>query len=159
DRLRGLLRGSDVAARLGDDELVVLCRGVGDPLEASGIATRALDAFKAPFFVGEADPVRVGVSVGVALCGDASTSGTELRRDAGLALLEAKRLGRGRVEIAEPRLRDEVAHRTRIAREVAAAIGEDRLVLHYQPVIDLLDGSVRGYEALVRLRSADGSLI
>ena len=96
-RLVSLLRDTDAVFRVGGDEFVVVCRDISDETStdaAAQIASRIVDRLGAPFRVDD-ELVTVGASVGVALR-TAEENATELLRRADLALLSAKRDGKGR---------------------------------------------------------------
>jgi diguanylate cyclase (GGDEF)-like protein len=97
-RLVGATRAHDLVSRFGGDEFLVLCRG-----DATAVAARIHDQLSQPYEI-DGHTLRVGVSIGLAtLEGDADSAET-LIHHADLALYEAKRGGRGRIERFEPRL-------------------------------------------------------
>src|SRR3546814_13387192 len=65
-------------------------------------------------------------------------------------MYRAKSRGRARYELFDDEMRDWASERLRIESELRHAIAHDELVLHYQPVMSLADGSMIGVEALVR---------
>jgi len=67
-----------------------------------------------------------------------------------VAVYRAKTTGRGRTEVFDSALRDELRRQAELEDVIAVAISHDELVLHYQPIVDLTTGDVDGYEALVR---------
>jgi diguanylate cyclase (GGDEF)-like protein len=87
-RLTGAVRPGDTVARMGGDEFVVLCSGAGTPEVAQDVARRVTAAFTTPVRTSVGGH-RVGVSVGVAVCGDADDPETVLIA-ADAAMYEAK---------------------------------------------------------------------
>ncbi len=160
ERLRGCVREGDVVGRLGGDEFVVLVPGVVDEAELVRLGERLVAAVRRPVEVG-ADratgaagrAVRVGASVGVALAraGSRGPEGAEvLLAEADSAVYRAKSRGRGRVEVFDDALRAELAARSDLQHALREGLRRGELTLHYQPVVDLADGSLTGYEALAR---------
>ncbi|HYH25387.1 MAG TPA: EAL domain-containing protein [Blastococcus sp.] len=153
DQLRRGARAQDLVARLGGDEFALLVPG--GPDEATGLAERlvvALDrSYRAPS-PGDhgAGPVfTVSGSIGVAgLDGAADVSDTV--RQADLALRAAKAAGKGCVRSSGEALDAAIGRRTRLARDLPAAIRDGHLRVHYQPVVGVHDRRVLGLEALVR---------
>jgi EAL domain-containing protein (putative c-di-GMP-specific phosphodiesterase class I) len=93
--------------------------------------------------------VRLGVSVGVAVARD--DSGAEsLLRCADMAMYRAKAFGKSRVEFFDPAMQQQSEHRMRLEDELRRALDEESLSLHVQPVVDLANGRIDGFEALLR---------
>jgi diguanylate cyclase (GGDEF)-like protein len=158
-RLRRELRAGDTAARLGGDEFVVLLDPVDSAPAAVEAGRRIIAAVSRPIRIGERTEAAVGASIGVAFNDDRGTDADALLHEADTAAYRAKAGGRGRVEVFSPALVAELDRRTEIAAALAGAIEHDELVVHYQPIIDLRDGEVEGYEALVRWnRPGEGML-
>ncbi|MFD2090697.1 putative bifunctional diguanylate cyclase/phosphodiesterase [Blastococcus deserti] len=164
-RLMAGTRAEDTVGRLGGDEFVVLCRDC-DADGAELLARRFQTAFAAPFGVaGRA--LRLSASIGIAAAapgGSTALRSTDLRstdlvRDADLAMYAAKAAGRNRVRVFSPDLRHAVQQRVRLAAELAEAIDDGQLVLHYQPVLHLPSGQVAGAEALVRWRHPERGMV
>ena len=72
DRLPAAVRPGDLVARLGGDEFALLLDGLTDPAVATGLAQRVVSAFAEPMTIGD-NRIRIGASIGVALCKDDST--------------------------------------------------------------------------------------
>ena len=140
------------AARLGVDEFVVLLeavQGLDVGALAEGVARRLVDALSKPYTIG-AVPVHSSVSVGV-LVGDGSAIEAEaVLQDASFAMREAKRSGGARHCFFEPSMKQRARERAGLESELRLAIQEGELFVVYQPITHLGDGSVAGFEALVR---------
>jgi diguanylate cyclase (GGDEF)-like protein/PAS domain S-box-containing protein len=148
ERLGAGLRPGDLAARLGGDEFTVLLQDVPKPEDAESLAERLTRAFNRPFTLAEG-PVVTGASIGIATT-EESHSAEELLRNADLALYAAKADGKRRWRRYEPGLHDTAVERTMMRESLAKAIADRSVTLHYQPVVELGDGRVSGFEALAR---------
>ena len=152
-RLRAVVRLDDTVSRLGGDEFAVLVEQADSgPEEAVATAERVLGALAVPFML-ERQAVRVSGSVGIAV-GHAGASSDSLIGDADIAMYAAKMAGRGRSVVFDAGMRAAAVAARELEQELqgALAAGEFRLV--YQPVVDLADDSVTGFEALLRWNSA-----
>ncbi|MEV6303311.1 GGDEF domain-containing protein [Actinoplanes sp. NPDC051861] len=94
-RLTGLLRRTDTVARLGGDEFVVLIDGLATPDAYKSVCDAIHQAVGEPVAI-EGGPVRVGVSIGVAISGDGTVDSDHLLREADAAMYRAKSASRGR---------------------------------------------------------------
>jgi diguanylate cyclase (GGDEF)-like protein len=157
DRLRGCVRESDTAARMGGDEFAVILEDLGNPFEAEVVSRRILAAMAAPVRLGDAE-VSSGVSIGICHSGREGETAETMVRDADFAMYRAKSLGKGRAEVFRGSLRAAAAQRDETERQLRASIERGDLRLRWQPIIALDTGSVTAVEALVRWRSADGRL-
>lgn len=148
ERLSGCLRIRDTAARLGGDEFVVLLENMRSPAEASYAADRILAAVSRPLMV-EDRVVMVRASVGIAT-GHGTERPGDLLRNADLAMYHAKRDGGGQCRNYAEGMHAEAVARLEAKADLERAINSQRLIIHYQPVVDLLTGTTLGVEALVR---------
>jgi diguanylate cyclase (GGDEF)-like protein len=152
-RMKDQVRAGDVVARLGGDEFVVLLEPLDQQASAIEVANRLIDTIAQPITLTGGRQVRVGASIGVAVNQDAVTEADILMQEADIAVYRAKHAGRGRVEIFDSDLRAEVAERTQLKADLAAALNEDsssQLSLQYRPLIDLTFETVHGYAAVLR---------
>jgi diguanylate cyclase (GGDEF)-like protein len=155
-RLREHLRGADMLARLGGDEFAVLLGDAGQQ-EATNVALKLRAALDDPFAI-EGIVLHSSVSVGIALFpGDGRDLSTLLRK-ADIAMYKAKAPGDGVHCYGRGDYTDGAA-RLQMLEELRTAIATDRLVLHYQPKIDLDTGDVHAVEALVRWDHASRGLL
>jgi len=154
-RLCGALRVGDTVARLGGDEFAALLPGAGED-GARAVAQTIMEALDAPFVV-EAQGLRVGGSIGIALAPAHGMDADALLRRADVAMYAAKRAG-GAV-LYDPARDAHGPLRLSIMNDLRQAIAADGLILYYQPKVDLASGRVSGVEALVRWPHAAHGLI
>jgi diguanylate cyclase (GGDEF)-like protein/PAS domain S-box-containing protein len=145
-RLRSSLRGSDMVARFGGDEFVILCDRRTDLETISG---RLLAAFTEPFWL-RGEPYYLSASVGVAAPDGPVASPGELVRDADTAMYRAKELGRGRVYVFDETARAGALARVHTEHLLRAALEHDQFRLLYQPIVDARTREVASVEALLR---------
>ena len=155
-RLGAALRPGDTVARIGGDEFVVLTPELTEP----GCATTVSDRLMAELgtTADGSSPLiaaSIGVTTSVAGRGDAEL----LLREADRSMYDAKSLGGTCVVVFDPEL-DVLADRRADAQGLLqAALDERRLTAHFQPIIDLPDGRVAGYEALARVLAVGGEVV
>ena len=148
-RLDAAVEPSGLAARFGGDEFVVLLHGPTDTTAATSVGERILDALSGSVEVGD-DETFVSASIGVAVADGPPVSASDLIRDADLAMYQAKRRGRRRVEVFDTDLRSRVQARHELDTELRKALDRRTLDVFYQPVVDIRSGSYVGVEALLR---------
>jgi len=159
DRLLECVRDEDVVARLGGDEFGVIIRVAGDRETRLRVATataqRMVEAVNTSASIG-AVQVRIGASIGIAICDDLSDATPEtLVRAADVAMYAAKDSGRGTVKVFEPGM-DEKARRTAaLTARLPIAIAGGEIVPHFQPLVDLADNRMIGFEVLARWMHSD----
>jgi diguanylate cyclase (GGDEF)-like protein len=148
-RLGGILRKGDVLARIGGDEFVVVCEGLAGAADAARVADRICAAMGEPLVWDDGELV-VSVSAGVAVATPPSATPASVLRDAGAALHLAKGGGRSRSEVFTETMRADAVGRLDTEVALRQSIIDGDLRLQYQPVVDLDDGRIVGFEALVR---------
>jgi diguanylate cyclase (GGDEF)-like protein/PAS domain S-box-containing protein len=158
ERLVHCLRPGDTAARLGGDEFVILLEDVVELAEASGVASRIIDALNAPFLLSGRD-VGIRASIGIVLHRDGDTTADDLIRNADAAMYAAKASATGTWRVFESSMQHAVLERLELESQLRGAIERDELVLHYQPVVSLVTGETVGFEALVRWMHPDRGLV
>ena len=141
-----LPEGSLLAAVEGDAFVVVLPGAGGS--EAHAVAERMLQLVRTPFAVDDLT-VTLQASAGVAWRSPAEP-GVDLYESAFLACKRAKATSPGGLVAYEAGLAVRADQRQRVTDGIRRALARDELVLHFQPVIDLMSGDVIAVEALVR---------
>ncbi|MGA8296151.1 MAG: EAL domain-containing protein [Acidimicrobiales bacterium] len=145
-RLAGSLRETDLLVRLGGDEFAAILIGA-DGAFSKAIAHRIVDSLRTPFIL-DAVPASISASIGIALAPAHATDSVSLLRCADAAMYRAK-LNRVPVEIYDVEI-DHNGDLLRLVDELRVAVEQNQFELHYQPQLDLHDGSINAVEALIR---------
>jgi diguanylate cyclase (GGDEF)-like protein len=148
-RLRASLRSTDILARLGGDEFAVIARHIKGRTALDGLANNLIDAIRAPFELGGYS-VRTTISIGVAISPTDAASPDDLVVAADLALYAAKERNRDSYEFYQPSMTKELNGRRQIEVDLREAIERNELELFYQPIVNLRDETIAGFEALAR---------
>ncbi len=157
-RLCSITRAEDMVAQLGGDEFVVVQTGVNSKDQADNFARRVRTAITAPIRL-EEQTISATVSVGVALAPADGNSPERLLKSADLALYRAKADGRNCTQFFLPEMDAELRARTKLESLIRDAIEYERFELHYQPLYEMSERRLIGFEALIRLPAEDGTLI
>lgn len=151
-RLRGTTRDNDVIARLGGDEFALIQAGASDAEAAEQAAQRVIDAVGEAFDI-EGHRFHVGASVGVGFFPSDGNDADRLLKAADLALYRAKSDGRNTFRFFEKDMDAKLQERRLLEFELRAAIEREEFELYYQPLFDLGDNRISGFEALLRWNS------
>ncbi len=157
-RLSSVMRASDLAARTGGDEFVVVCADLASVEEARDIADRLGALLLNPFTI-KGRSVFVSASIGIALADTEHPDGAEMLRNADAAAYRAKELGRNRHEVFDDALRAATAAALEIETDLHRALDRHELFLRYQPIVDLASGELAGAEGLVRWQHPERGLL
>ncbi|HWX65540.1 MAG TPA: EAL domain-containing protein [Rhodanobacter sp.] len=157
-RIRACLKTRDVVARLGGDEFAVLLEGIADTGKASLIAERIISELQTPFRLGTKE-IFTSASIGIALCSPHYRQPEELLRDADAAMYNAKDGGRHRAAMFDDRLRREALSLLDMESDLRHALSRNEFEPFYQPIVELADGRVTGYEALLRWHHPERGLL
>jgi diguanylate cyclase (GGDEF)-like protein len=158
-RLSCSLRPGDIVARIGAHEFALLIDHVHAADEARKIAER-LQATMVEVYRLEGSEVYTTASIGIALIEPHYAAPEDILRDAEIANHRAVTHGGASIEVFDPNLRARVVALLDMETKLRQAIvkGED-FEVHYQPIVELGTGRLSGFEALVRMRQPDGSLV
>ncbi|HET8898642.1 MAG TPA: EAL domain-containing protein, partial [Rhodanobacteraceae bacterium] len=148
-RIRACLKAPDVVARLGGDEFAVLLENVASTDAAALVAERIIAELSRPFRLGIKE-LFTSTSIGIALAGPQYRRAEELLRDADTAMYRAKAEGRQRHALFDERLRRQATSLLEIENDLRRALTRNEFVPYFQPIVRLSDGSVAGYESLLR---------
>lgn len=157
-RLGTCTRKQDIIARLGGDEFAILVEHMESAVEATRIAERIIEALRVPMVI-RGKELRVHGSIGIAARTSSEEGGTELLRNADVAMYVAKSRGKGCYAFFDPAMHTAALERLELEADLRRAIKKQELVLHYQPIVCLKTGAILGCEALVRWQHPTRGLI
>jgi diguanylate cyclase (GGDEF)-like protein len=168
DRLRACTRETDLVARQGGDEFLLLLsdleRGSGPVLGADAglvvaehVATRVLEAMQAPFDL-SGTSFFASASIGVTVWPRDADDAASLMRNADAAMYQAKRSRPGSYVVFSPDGED-ASHRLSLTTRLRQAVQGQDWELHHQPIVELATGRITGVEALIRWREPGGGIV
>jgi diguanylate cyclase (GGDEF)-like protein/PAS domain S-box-containing protein len=157
-RLVEVSRQSDTAARLGGDEFAVYLPRMQSSVDPSTFSERLLDRLSEPIQVNGREVV-VSASIGIALYPDDGDQVELLLQNADTAMYRAKESGKNNYKFFSKDMNARVLKRLELESALREALSQNKLLLHYQPMIDLNSMSVMGMEALLRRIHPSGSVI
>lgn len=150
ERLKPELPSGALVGRMGGDEFVVLAPGVLDDVAAAELAQRLIEVFTEVFVISGPQEICIGTSIGICLYPADGSNVDELIRNADAALYEAKAAGRGGFRFYAPELTEAANKRISLGSRLRRALERNEFLLHYQPLVNAVDGRVTGVEALLR---------
>jgi diguanylate cyclase (GGDEF)-like protein len=158
-RLRTMLRSSDIIARMGGDEFAVLITAMEDPSDVETLAQKLLTGLGAPYEGLAQETLHTSPSIGIAFFPRDGHDVEVLCRHADAAMYASKKAGRNRYTYYDgiPKLDSDRYYQ--LARQLPSAITQEQLVLHFQPKVRLEDCRIVGLEALVRWQHPQYGLI
>jgi diguanylate cyclase (GGDEF)-like protein/PAS domain S-box-containing protein len=145
-------------ARLGGDEFAILAENIAGVDDAIRIAERVQAALAAPIRL-RGQEVGVSASIGIALSNATYRQPQEMLRDADTAMYRAKASGRGRHVVFDRAMHERAVALLQRESDLRRAIERDEVQVLYQPITALEDGSVVGFEALLRWRHPELGLL
>ncbi len=148
-RLRTRVCETDTVARMGGDEFAIVQTSIAQPINATTLALRIIDALSEPYDI-DGQQVIIGTSVGIAMGPADGLAPDQLLRNADLALYRAKGDGRGTYCFFEPEMDAQMQARRGMEYDLRRALADGEFELHYQPTVKLGDNTVSGFEALIR---------
>jgi diguanylate cyclase (GGDEF)-like protein len=149
DRLRGLVRETDTIARTGGDEFVIVQAPIKAPAAATSLAQSIISLISEPFDLDGHQAV-IGASIGIAVSPGDGLRPDKLLRNADLALYRAKGDGRGTFRFFEPAMDLQMQTRRIMEQDLRKALPAGEFELYYQPVLNLANNEISGFEALIR---------
>jgi diguanylate cyclase (GGDEF)-like protein len=158
ERLLQATRKSDMVARVGGDEFLVMLQSVKRDEDPARVAQKIIHCVSRPCILAGSE-YRVTASVGVAIFPRDGNDPDLLIRNADTAMYHAKAQGRNRYSYYAQDMNEAVASALDLENGLRRAIERGSLVLHYQPQVDVGLGRIFGAEALVRWRDPRRGLI
>ena len=151
------LNGSTVA-RFGSDEFAILLESVSQVDAAERIALRIQKALAEPFRLSQQN-IFTSASIGIALGHKTYSSVEDILRDADIAMYRAKAEGKACHTIFDADMHGHVKARLALETELRIALEQKQFVVFYQPIVDLANQTILGFEALLRWQHPEKGLI
>ena len=157
-RLRAAMDGQSAVTRVGADEFAFLFPMVFSEEAASEKAKMLIEILSAPYDVGDRT-ARLSASVGCSLFYSGDETTEILVNKAETALYQAKRTGRGRVVVYTHEMEEAAKRVTRIEQALRRAVSAGEVEPHFQPIVDLGNRKVIGFETLARWTDRDLGMV
>ncbi len=147
-RLVASVGPDSLVSRFAEDRFVVVVEGIADDAAATALAERLVEAMEQPYVVGD-DDAFIGAAVGIAVAAGAGSTVDQLVSDAGVAMARAV-AAEAAVEVFDAGMRSEVEERRTLEISLRRGIERGEFGLAYQPIVELAEGRLLGFEALAR---------
>ncbi len=153
-RLKKLItRYGGYVARFGGDEFIASFQ-CNNRSEAEDVADKTILAFKENFVLSDSQ-LQLGCSIGVVLYPEDGENTEDLIRRADTAMYKAKEAGRNTFAFFDQSMMYNIVLNNTIKSKLKDAVANSQLELYFQPLIDLRDMSITGFEALLRWEDED----
>ena len=136
-------------AALGGDEFVLIVPGIHDETFSFLIVKKIQEALKKPFVIHN-HPLYLTASLGVSLFPKNGNDANELLKNASAAMCRAKAMGKNTFQYYAKEMDLQVRELLDLEQNLIRAYKQNEFVLHYQPIIDAAQGTIKGTEALLR---------
>jgi diguanylate cyclase (GGDEF)-like protein len=157
-RLDLQVRVGDVFARLRSDEFAALVSGVSSVEPVVRLAERLIESVRAPLDI-NGRPIIQSVSIGIALPRTPDEDPEEVVRNANFAMHRVKDDSDVRWCLFDPSMGTESLLQLELDAEIRHALKHDEMEVHYQPIIDITQERLVGFEALVRWNHPERGLV
>jgi diguanylate cyclase (GGDEF)-like protein len=152
-RMRELMRSTDILSRLGGDEFAIIHPVGSAPQDSEALARRIVGAMRRPFEI-QGHKIQITVSIGIARAPLDAASPIDLMKQSDLALYAAKRAGRNRCMAYDASMTEHLEERRALEAEMHRTLEEGGFEVFYQPQVDLRSRRIIRFEALARWRHA-----
>jgi len=157
-RLASCIGPDDVLARFGGDEFSVLQIGAEQPIAATALATRIVEALSETFLVA-GHQITTGGTIGIAVSPGDGSCPDELLKNADLALYRTKSETRGVYRFFEADMNADMQARRQMQLDLRRALADGQFELHYQPLVNLARDEISCMEALLRWHHPERGLV
>ncbi|MFQ5597428.1 MAG: putative bifunctional diguanylate cyclase/phosphodiesterase [Nitrospiria bacterium] len=158
EKLVASVRETDTVARAGGDEFLIVLTEIKGREEASMVAKEILARFSDPFEM-EGHHISLGASIGISIVPDDSMEGLVLIDKADMAMYQSKTSGRNSHHFFSHKMNKTAKDRTDLGWDLKDALEKGELVIHYQPIVDLVSLETVLLEAMVCWRHPEKGLL
>lgn len=158
NRIKNILRETDLVARLGGDEFLIVIPYVSNKIALQIIANKIVNCLQKTFNL-DANEVLVSASVGVTIYPEDGKTAKDLMRNADTAMLSAKRNGRNNYQFFTSTMNQAVLRKLQLQKNLTHALEKQEFKLVYQPIIDLKSHTVVSAEVLMRWENEELGLV
>jgi diguanylate cyclase (GGDEF)-like protein len=158
ERLKTCVRDSDTISRQGGDEFIILLNDVRDSEAASRVADKIHQRMSEPILLANQSLIS-SFSIGIALYPDDGEDFDSLMQKADTAMYHAKESGRNSHRFFTEQMNRKVVEHMTLETQLRRALERNEFVLHYQPQLNLHEGTIIGVEALIRWNNPESGLV
>lgn len=151
NRIQDTVKNRGGVYRIGGDEFAIVIKGM-DRKMTGALADDIIEAFAEPFSTNHSQ-LYISVSVGIAMYPEDGCDFDELFKFSDIAMYRAKDAGKGGYVIFDKNMADRVSHRVEMEGYLRHALEYEELSVVYQPQVNVEQGTILGYEALLRWNS------
>jgi diguanylate cyclase (GGDEF)-like protein len=157
-RIKDTLRESDIIARIGGDEFIIVLTNTKGVQNIEILSNRILAALAKPYHFDEKE-IYCTASIGVAIYPNDADNIKELLRNSDQAMYRAKAKGRNTIHYFTENMRTDFLKRMQLIQDLRIAVKEQQFFLVYQPIVNLQNNSIYKAEALIRWQHPEKGLI
>lgn len=157
-RFLACMRKTDLLARVGGDEFIVLVEHFTDSKDLARFAEKLLEIASGALII-NGQEYHLSGSIGISVFPDDGRDGAALLKNADIAMYRAKSTGRNNYQFFSNEMDDHSVDRLALENQLRRALARREFEVHYQPKIDIRMGRISGAEALVRWRHPDRGLL
>lgn len=158
ERFHRELREVDTAARFGGDEFVVILDSVENLSGARLVCDRLLNAFAQPHELLGHQVVSTA-SIGLVMGDSSYADASSMIRDADTAMYQAKTGGRAQYRVFDKKMHSDAVRRLNLENDLRNSDMDREFRIHYQSIVELDTGEIKGFEALVRWEHSEHGLV
>jgi diguanylate cyclase (GGDEF)-like protein/PAS domain S-box-containing protein len=148
-RILVCVREGDTVARVGGDEFVIVIPAIAQSSDASAVAAKILDVLGTAFHL-HGNELHANASIGISLYPADGADAETLMRHADTAMYHAKDSGRANYQFFTQHMNLAAQQRLSLENSLRHALENREFTLHYQPIFDLRERCITGFEALLR---------
>ncbi len=158
ERLSDILRDSDMIARNGGDEFVVLIESMKDVRESFVVANKILSVMNNKFNI-DGHEIHIGASVGISLYPLDGDDALDLLKMSDTAMYEAKKIGHNNFQFYSSAMSHQISDRLHMENALRNALKNNEFFIVYQPQVNILTQETSGFEALIRWKNPEFGMV